>query len=187
MIPITAQRRRGTELEQAILHAAWDELSAVGYAHLTMEGVAARAGTGKQVLYRRWPNRVRLVLAAVRNQLTSIADHVPDTGSVREDVLAVLRHMCDRFHELGPDLVNGIIAESEGSSPDFVFVMRETMMTVLKRGADRGEVRLDRVTARIATLPVDLLRHDLLLHYRTVDETTLAEITDTIFLPLIRA
>ena len=52
MTPITAQRRRGPELEAALLDAVWWELAETGYARLTMEGVAARANTGKQVLYR---------------------------------------------------------------------------------------------------------------------------------------
>ena len=55
-----SSRRRGTKLEDALLDAAWEELQEVGYTRLTMEAVAARAGTSKPVLYRRWPNRARL-------------------------------------------------------------------------------------------------------------------------------
>jgi len=82
-------RRHGAELENALLQAAWDEARAVGYAGLTMEGVAARAGTGKAVLYRRWPRRAELVLAAMRHHLGSISSEIPDTGDLREDVLIV--------------------------------------------------------------------------------------------------
>jgi len=57
-------RRRGDHLEHALLAATWEELLAVGYANLTMDGVAARAHTSKPVLYRRWPTRPELVLAA---------------------------------------------------------------------------------------------------------------------------
>ncbi|MEU4746994.1 helix-turn-helix domain-containing protein, partial [Actinosynnema sp. NPDC023658] len=57
-------RRRGAQLEQAILDAAWDELCEVGYARLTIEGVAIRAGTSKSVIYRRWGSRAELALAA---------------------------------------------------------------------------------------------------------------------------
>ena len=63
------RRRRGVELEGAILRAAWDELTAVGYARLSMEGVADRAQTGKQVLYRRWPNRAELGRASCRERV----------------------------------------------------------------------------------------------------------------------
>ncbi|HET6742594.1 MAG TPA: helix-turn-helix domain-containing protein, partial [Kribbella sp.] len=55
------KRGRGAELEAVLLDAAWAELMESGYARLTMEAVAARAQTGKQVLYRRWRNRAELV------------------------------------------------------------------------------------------------------------------------------
>jgi AcrR family transcriptional regulator len=186
VIEITAQRRRGTELEAAILRAAWDELAEVGYARLTMEGVAARANTGKQVLYRRWHNRVELVLSAVRHRWSSIADDLPDTGSVRGDVLAVMRRMNDRFHQLGPELIGGILAEASELPPDILYAMDEAMTTILERGAVRGEVRPDAVLPRIATVPTDLLRNELLLRRRLVDEAAMADIVDVVFLPLVR-
>ena len=56
--PRTARgRRRGAALEEAVLRAAIDELLAVGYARLTMDRVAERAGTNKNAIYRRWPSR----------------------------------------------------------------------------------------------------------------------------------
>src|SRR4051794_29974940 len=61
-----ARRRRGTELEQAILRAAADELTEAGYAGLTMDRVAQRAHTNKNAIYRRWPNRAALGVAAYR-------------------------------------------------------------------------------------------------------------------------
>ncbi|MEV6880175.1 TetR/AcrR family transcriptional regulator [Amycolatopsis sp. NPDC051128] len=60
-------RRRGTELEDAILRAAAEELAESGYAGLTMERVAQRAGTNKNALYRRRPNRAALGVAAYRH------------------------------------------------------------------------------------------------------------------------
>ena len=56
-----------------------------------------------------------------------------------------------------------------------------------ERAAARGEVRLDKVTRRMATLPVDLARHELLITRAPVPETALIEIVDDIFLPLVRA
>src|SRR5262247_3412802 len=81
----TRQRRRGEHLEAALLAAAWDELAEVGFARLTMESVAARAKTGVAVLYRRWPNKDDLVLAAIRHYGTTHPVDVPDTGSLRGD------------------------------------------------------------------------------------------------------
>ncbi len=62
----------------------------------------------------------------------------------------------------------------------------EVMMTILKRAAERGEVHLDKITPRIASLPIDLARHELLLTHTPVPETTIVEIVDDIFLPLVR-
>jgi AcrR family transcriptional regulator len=72
-------RRRGEALDNAILQAVLDELDDVGYAKLTMEGVAERACTGKASVYRRWPTRVQLVTAAVFSRFPA-HDDVPDTG-----------------------------------------------------------------------------------------------------------
>src|SRR5580704_12052178 len=84
------QRRRGEELEAELLEAAWQELVEVGFARLTMESVAARAKTGVAVLYRRWPNKDELVLAAIRQRGAMDQLEVPDTGSLRGDMIELL-------------------------------------------------------------------------------------------------
>ncbi|MFD0662107.1 TetR/AcrR family transcriptional regulator [Thermocatellispora tengchongensis] len=82
-------RRRGAALEEAILRAAADELTESGYAGLTMDRVAQRAGTNKNTIYRRWPNRLALGIAAYRQLTTTIQP--PDTGTLRGDALELLR------------------------------------------------------------------------------------------------
>ncbi|MDV9176656.1 TetR/AcrR family transcriptional regulator [Streptomyces sp. W16] len=178
-------RRRGAALEADILDATWAELMAVGYTRLTMEGVAARARTGKQVLYRRWRNRADLVIAAMRHHSGSIADRVPDTGSLREDVLAVLRLMSERQRQVGPDVIHGLLAEAGDRKPEAVEIMHGVMTTVLERAAKRGEVPTADLPERIVTLPTDLLRHEIVLSDRLVTDSTLEEIVDDVFLPLV--
>ena len=78
-----ATRRRGAALEAALLDAAWAELQDVGYARLTMEGVADRASTSRAVIYRRWPSRHELVIAALGHQQPIGRGRIPDTGSLR--------------------------------------------------------------------------------------------------------
>src|ERR1700753_2086384 len=63
------QRRRGAALEDAILSAAYAELTDVGYTAFTVEGVAARARTGKASIYRRWPSKQELVLDSLCSEL----------------------------------------------------------------------------------------------------------------------
>src|ERR1700683_367731 len=86
----TRQRRRGEELEAALLEAAWAELVEVGFARLAMESVAARAETGGAVLFRRWPRKDDLVLDAIQHYGATHPVEIPDTGSLRGDMIAML-------------------------------------------------------------------------------------------------
>jgi AcrR family transcriptional regulator len=186
-------RRRGATLEDAILEAAWDELVAVGYAHFTIDGVAARAQTSKPVLYRRWPNRPSLVLAALRHHGPILSGPVPDTGSLRGDVLAVLFRMSERFASRDLEVLYGLFANYLHDDELFAYVKAairpvgsEVMATILKRAAERGEVERDVIPPRIATLPIDLMRHELLMTRAPAPESVILEIVDDIFLPLVQ-
>ena len=184
-------RRRGAALENAILEAAWAELLAVGYPALTMEGIARRARTSKPVIYRRWPSRVEVVIAAVRKRHGSLADSVPDTGSLREDVLSVLRHLTRRFSEIPGNVRHGLIAEAftdvnlREVNPASE-VIPGVMKTILRHAVERGEIRSAQVPTRILRLPADLVRHEMVVLDSPVPEKVLTEIVDEIFLPLIR-
>ena len=83
-------RQAAPALEDAILDAAWEQLTAEGYGHFTIGTVAARARTSKPVLYRRWKTSDELLHAAIRHlgAVTAVPD--PDTGTLRGDLLALL-------------------------------------------------------------------------------------------------
>jgi AcrR family transcriptional regulator len=189
--PGKARRRRGATLEAALLEAAWDELMAVGYASLTMEGVATRAHANKTVIYRRWSTRRELVMAALRHHKTG--KEVPNTGSLRGDVLALLRAISERNVELA-GLISVLQADyyQETGLPPVALRERtpggasEIMESLLRRAVDRGEIDAGRITPRIARLPIDLVHHDLTMTLAPMTEAALEEIVDTIFLPLLR-
>jgi pimeloyl-ACP methyl ester carboxylesterase len=178
-------RRRGAALEDAILQAAWDEVTSAGYGKLTFEGVAARAGTARSVIYRRWPNRASLVRAAMRHHLGSLADDVPDTGDLREDVLHVLRRLRATFEEVGPDVIHGLAAERADLPQDVFAVTPGVITAILRRAAERGEVQAERITPRIAAVPGTLLRHEVIYPHGDITDAGLAGIVDEIFLPLV--
>jgi AcrR family transcriptional regulator len=185
-------RRRGEALENALLDAAWAELRDAGYGGLTMEAVADRAGTSRAVLYRRWRNRPELVMAAIRRHRPMLSGEIPDTGSLRGDVLALLRRMSARLAEIGPETVYGLLgdyladAELFARSQDQVLhISAEVMDTILNRAADRGEARAG-VAPRIARLPTDLFRNELFRARTPPSEGVIAEIIDDVFLPLVR-
>lgn len=183
-------RRRGAALEQAILDAAWEELTQVGYRSFTIEGVAARAHTGKQAIYRRWPGRAQLVIAAMREHAPAYSGEIPDTGELRGDVLTLLRRAARRSAELGRETFHGLLAELV-EDPEQVALIDRTvgeaaMRTILERAAARGEINLDHVTPRIAALPVDLLRHEIFVAGASIPDAVILEIVDEVFLPLAR-
>lgn len=75
---MTQTRRRGAVLEDALRMAAIAELADVGYPSLTIEGVAARAQTGKAAVYRRWPTKQALVLDALRHVMPPLTEPNPN-------------------------------------------------------------------------------------------------------------
>jgi AcrR family transcriptional regulator len=188
----TGTRRRGSALEDALLDAAWDELREVGYANLTMEGVAQRAGTSRPVLARRWPTRPELVTAALRRHRPLVTGEIPDTGNLRDDLLAVLRQISARFADLGPETFYGLLSDYVANPALFPFLQAQVLQTsgdeamtvILKRAAERGEAR-DDIPPRVATLPIDMVRLELLRNFSPADERAVTEIVDQVFLPLV--
>ncbi|MFJ8819464.1 TetR/AcrR family transcriptional regulator [Amycolatopsis thermoflava] len=184
-----AGRRRGAELEKALLDAAWEELMAGGYAGFTMDAVVRRAGTSPPVLYRRWPDRDALVRAAIAHALERARVDVPDTGSLREDVLTLMREINTTRARL-ITVMNAQLSsyyQETGTSPGDVLTARHEKATdvLFDRAVSRGEITADRLSERIKSLPFDLLRHEILVTFAPVPDHALEEIVDTIFLPLI--
>jgi len=191
--PDRPTRRRGAALEQALLEAAWDELAASGYSNLSMEAVAERAGTSKPVLYRRWPSRAELIIAAVAYKTPPLApEGVVDTGSLRGDMLALLRTASRHYSGLFREALQGVISDcyrdpqlSAHLRADIFGNAAKVMPVILARAAGRGEVDITTVPPRVARSALDLFRHELLTSSGPIARTTLVEIVDEVFLPLV--
>lgn len=179
-------RRRGAALEEALLDAAWAEVKSVGYAALTVDAVARRAGTSRPVIYRRWENRAQLVLAAMRAHVTSIADEVPDTGSLRSDALAVLRTAMGRYRDVGADVVNGLLSELGDLPADVFALVPDVFRTLTTRATARGELPPGEVPPHLLDVPMTLARYDAIVTRRPPSEARLTQIVDDIFLPLVQ-
>ena len=190
----TRQRRRGEELEGALLEAAWQELVRAGFAKLTMESVAARAKTGVAVLYRRWPNKDDLAVAAIRHYGTTHPVDTPDTGSLRGDMIALLTSSSNAavsYVAIVSATFSGLLASS-GHTPAQA---REKIMAdrprqsaqVFVRAHERGEIDLDRIPPAILAMPTDLLRHDMLMTYQPIPPERVLAIVDDLFMPLVAA
>ncbi|MCF6388347.1 TetR/AcrR family transcriptional regulator [Mycobacterium sp. MBM] len=183
-------RRRGVELEAAILDAGWEQLLEGGYERFTIDAVAARSESARSVLYRRWPSRTELLEAVIRRRGEIDPIEVPDMGSLRGDVLALLTEFSERRSRIVGLIAArlGVYYAEAGGSPGqlrtwFVPDGPSGMDTVVERAVARGE--LDRTpSARIVALPADLIRHELIMTMTSVPPETILEIVDDVFLPL---
>ena len=186
------RRRHGRELEKALLDAAWDQLVSGGYGAFTFDAIAERAGTSKPVIYRRWPNRQDLVVVAIKHFFTQGSRPVPDTGSLRGDVIALLTQANETRGAAAADfsVQLGAYYQESGKTPT---ELREqilsdrilSMDTIVQRAIKRGEISASLLTPRIISLPLDLIRHEGLMTLKAVPAETIVEIVDSIFLPLI--
>lgn len=189
------RRRRGPELESALLAAAWDELVTVGFANLTMESIAARARTGVAVLYRRWANKDEIVLAALEHHRITHPVEVPDTGTLRGDLLAILTAMGEAsaafWAVAAATAFSGLLADT-GLTPaqarDKILGTGKLsrVRAIYRRAHDRGEIDLDRIPPAVLTMPLDLVRHDMLMDLKPLKPARIRSIVDEIFLPLVR-
>ncbi|MEV4257991.1 TetR/AcrR family transcriptional regulator [Spirillospora sp. NPDC049652] len=184
-------RRRGAELEEAILGAAADELTASGFAGLTMDKVAARAGTNKNAIYRRWPNRLALGVAAYQRLATTVP--VPDTGSLREDALELLRGANRHWSSPLGAILRELMAAAGGASElagrlQDRSAVAAPWLTVLGRAVARGEVAPEALHPRVATVAIVLLRNEFVVRGApSAPDDVLVEIVDEVFLPLVRS
>ena len=189
---MTATRRRGAALEEAILDAGWDLLAADGYAGFTFEALAERAKTGKAVLYRRWPDKEALLLAVLAHRGFGAPIEIPDTGSLREDVLTVLRSANRRGDSIAAlfSMILGAYFDETETTPAQLRARllgdgARTMSRIVQRAVERGEIAPG-LPPRVLSLPSDLIRHEVLMNLSRVPEETIVDVVDTVFLPLAR-
>jgi AcrR family transcriptional regulator len=142
-------RPRSEKADRAILDAALRMVGQHGVAGTTIEGVAAEAGVGKTTIYRRWPTKTDLILAAI-SDIVPPGDP-PDTGTMAGDMAALAETQQRRLAGSGlSGIVPRVLAESM-SDPDLhqdfvdrvVNPFRELLRLFIERGIERGELRAD--------------------------------------------
>ncbi|MQY31163.1 TetR/AcrR family transcriptional regulator [Nocardia aurantia] len=187
-----AIRRRGAALEQAILRAAADELTESGFAAFTMDKVAQRAGTNKNALYRRWPNRLALGIAAYRQLTTEVRP--PDTGDLRGDMLELLRRANRHWSSPLGTILRELLAAAGGATElmgrlpeQSTDSMTADCLTILGRAVARGDAAPEALHPRVATVAMVLLRNEFVVRgIPTAPDDVLVDIVDEVYLPLVR-
>ncbi|GAA4241836.1 TetR/AcrR family transcriptional regulator [Actinomadura meridiana] len=190
-----ATRRRGGDLEAAIYDAVFEQLEAVGYRKLTMEGIAATARTGKAALYRRWQSKDELITDALKHVLPE-PPALPTTGAIRADLLAALTCLRDTLtacrgaafkvlKEAGsPDDGGGLLHDvirQRVSLPVREFTYRSLVLA-----AERGEIRPEAATRQIAAVGTAVIIYHNLTEGGVITDAYLESVVDDVLMPLVR-
>lgn len=139
-------RPRDARCDQAILHATLDMLAEGGAAHLSIDGVATRAGVGKATIYRRWSSKEALLLEALSTADTLIVDS-PDTGNLRHDLEGYFDALLQRLSDSeGSDVLPHLIEaacydpEVRSSLDSYLSSRQQPLRSILLRAQQRGEI-----------------------------------------------
>jgi AcrR family transcriptional regulator len=137
-------RKRSEHSRLAILAAAYELVAEMGYARLTVDGIAARSGTGKQTIYRWWPSKADVVLDALATK-ADLHVPIPDEGSYTADLRAFLlaSFALARQPQL-QEIMRAMMAEAQ-IDPEFRQRFRERF---LQRRRDALGIIVDRARAR---------------------------------------
>jgi AcrR family transcriptional regulator len=195
--PPVVLRKRGAALEDAILQAAFDELTEVGYTAFSVEGVAARARTGKASIYRRWPTKQELVMDAMLQRLPTpeqcgVVVELDDTVTTKDALLQVAEAIAAVITSPAGDAMRAIKCEAM-ADPELAALIdqrfqaprREFLMSLLRRGVERGEVRPGAATDLVADVLPSVLTHRVILQREPLTEPVIRDIMEQIMIPLV--
>jgi AcrR family transcriptional regulator len=180
----TRGRPRSPEADRAIFAATRRLLEEVGYQRLTIEGVAAEAGVAKTTIYRRYPQKAQLVLAEMSHAAHEAPLALPDTGSFRDDLLAVAHLVREEICPSSPSSVSAALLSEAISDPEFAEQVRAFAdfrfaqgRPLYDRAVARGELRADADWRVVAELLVGWIFHAS-VSGRMPDDATLAHAVD---------
>ncbi len=194
--PVRPGRKRDHTRDAALLDAALDVLADVGYDALTIDAVAARAKAGKGTVYRRWSSKHDLVLDAIeRLQRTQVdAGTLPDTGSLRGDLLAL-------FQPLGPEqtarrlaIMAGLAstaahddALAEAVDAAAIRPWAQAHLLFMTRAVERGEIPGDAPIQTASQILPTMAAYRSMVQRRPFTRDFLEEIVEGIVLPALRS
>ncbi|MEY9848008.1 TetR/AcrR family transcriptional regulator [Streptacidiphilus sp. MAP5-3] len=160
-------RPREARVTSAAMKAVIELITEQGVAAVTMDAVAARAGVSKPAIYRRWPSKQALIVAAAESRIGPLS--VPDQGDLRAELREVFTARLASYRLPGTDrlLTELIGAARRGSLDREAYTAYEDRVTsetriILERGLVRGEVRSDVDIRSAATLVAAPLVYRLL-------------------------
>lgn len=181
-------RPRDPGVDAAIRAATVELLGEAGYAALTMDQVAARAGVSKSSLYLRWPNKVALVADALQHRARAVPE-IPDTGSLPADMRIFLGALLRSRHEASKALaaVSGEIATNpelrEAWHRGLAGMLTSCLRVIVDRAVDRGELAAGSDVELLSQLPLSLLQNWRLEHREQPGEEVAERIVRQFYTP----
>ncbi|MDN5852161.1 MAG: TetR/AcrR family transcriptional regulator [Actinomycetia bacterium] len=184
-------RKRDPGRDRVILDATLDVLAESGYDGMTIDMVAARAKAGKATLYRRWSSKGELVIDAVASMKPPAdLDALPDTGSLRGDLIASLKAPSAEVAERKLNVMAGIVSllntdPSLADATHRALVEPEAAVNriLIQRAIDRGEVSPDCDVENLSIVVPAMAAYRTLLQRRPIDRDFLVSIIDGVVVP----
>ncbi|TFV98149.1 TetR/AcrR family transcriptional regulator [Leifsonia flava] len=192
--PTKLGRKRDHTRDPEILDAALDVLAETGYDGMTIDMVAARAKAGKATVYRRWSSKAELVVDAVacmkRTDLD--VDHLPDTGTLRGDLVAMIKPRSIEDAEKKLQIMAGLVSMisrdpglAEAVNAAIVEPRVSVNRTFLRRAIERGEIAADCDVETLALLSPSMASYRVLIEQKPVDREFLLALIDGVILPAV--
>lgn len=189
-----AGRRRDHSRDPEILDAALQVLAETGYDGMTIDMVAARARAGKATLYRRWPSKAELVIDAVACMKKGDFDpaNLPDTGTLRGDLVAMIKPPAIEDGERKLQIVAGLISMlsrepglAEAVNAALVEPRAAANRILMRRAAERGEIAADSDIETLAHVTPSMAAYRVLILRKPVDRAFLLSLIDGVLLPAL--
>ncbi|MET0674077.1 MAG: TetR/AcrR family transcriptional regulator [Microbacterium pygmaeum] len=185
-------RKRDHTRDGEILDATLDVLAETGYDGMTIDMVAARAKAGKATVYRRWASKPELVLDAVACMKSKDVDLAapPDTGTLRGDLIAMVKSPTIRESERKLKVMAGIVSMI-ARDPELAVAAREALVEpraganriIFQRAIDRGEIPADSDIERLCTIGPSMVSYRVLMLQQPADREFMIDTIDRIILP----
>ena len=187
-----APQGRAMLREGAILRATLELLTEVGYDRTSIDAVAARARSSKTTIYRRWPNKAELVVAAVKRYAGHQLVAQPDAGSLRADLVNLVRAMCEALAGQDAALILAL-ATAARADPELGLTVRMQILddkrvacaAVVERAVARGEAASKAAADMLADVCSAMLFARLCITGEPLDDAFVFELIDVVLMPML--
>ena len=185
---ITAAR---SDRHEAICDAVLELLSEVGYDRMSMDAVATRARASKATIYRAWPNKPDLVMDALVHRFGGPPE-IPDTGSLRADLIAMLSGACTLASNPDGSVITGLMCAAD-RDPELsrtlyklLYEMKHPIhLAILSRAVGRGEVPAEASADLLHEVIHSMVFTRLLWAPSTLDDCFVVHVVDDVLLPVL--